>query len=150
MRHLKPFNESEDDLIGDLDKIGLETMKGWILVLQSWHPDGIENYYYVCITAPNIYSAVEQMMEAVGEEDIEIASEEIDEEGFVVIRKVAEENFDERGYEILKAWEGLIPRSNKTNNDIIQETNPYVIIKELEWHYTNVSQILNQSPNGNI
>ena len=150
MRHLKPFNESEDDLIGDLDKIGIETMKGWILVLQTWHQDGIENYFYLCITAPNIYSAVEQMMAAVGEEDMEIEPEEIDENGFEIIQKIAEENYDERGTMIVCSWEGLIPRGRTTSNEAIFEANPYVIIKELESQFTNVSQVLGQSPNGNI
>ena len=71
MKYVKTFNESEETLIRDLDQLGLESMKGWILALQPWNSDDVENYFYLCITAPNIYAAVEQMMIGVGE-DIEI------------------------------------------------------------------------------
>lgn len=150
MKYVKTFNESEETLIGDLDQLGLESMKGWILALQPWNSDDVENYFYLCITAPNIYAAVEQMMIGVGGEDIEIEPDEIDKYGFNVVQKIADMTGDEWGITILAAWEGLIPKGKTPDSVQINLVNPFSIISELETNFSNVSAILRQSPEGNL
>ena len=149
MKYVKAFNESEKTLIGDLDQLGLESMKGWILALQPWNSDDVENYFYLCITAPNIYVAVEQMMIGVGE-DIEIEPDEVDKYGFNVVQKIADMTGDEWGITILAAWEGLIPKGKTPDSVQINLVNPFSIISELETNFSNVSAILRQSPEGNL
>ncbi len=149
MKYITPFNESEETLIGDLDQLGLESMKGWILALQPWNSDDVENYFYLCITAPNIYVAVEQMMIGVGE-DIEIEPDEVDKYGFNVVQKIADMTGDEWGITILAAWEGLIPKGKTPDSVQINLVNPFSIISELETNFSNVSAILRQSPEGNL
>jgi hypothetical protein len=148
MKYVKTFNESEETLIGDLDQLGLESMKGWILALQQWNYDDVESYFfYLCITAPNIYAAVEQMMIGVGGEDIEIEPEEVDKYGFNVVQKIADMTGE---ITILAAWEGLIPKGKTSDSVQINQVNPFSIISELETNFSNVSAILRQSPEGNI
>ena len=149
MKYVKTFNESEETLIRDLDQLGLESMKGWILALQPWNSDDVENYFYLCITAPNIYVAVEQMMIGVGE-DIEIEPDEVDKYGFNVVQKIADMTGDEWGITILAAWEGLIPKGKTPDSVQINLVNPFSIISELETNFSNVSAILRQSPEGNL
>ena len=149
MKYVKTFNESEETLIGDLDQLGLESMKGWILALQPWNSDDVENYFYLCITAPNIYVAAEQMMIGVGE-DIEIEPDEVDKYGFNVVQKIADMTGDEWGITILAAWEGLIPKGKTPDSVQINLVNPFSIISELETNFSNVSAILRQSPEGNL
>lgn len=151
MKYVKTFNESEETLIGDLDQLGLESMKGWILALQQWNSDDVENYfYYLCITAPNIYAAVEQMIIGVGGEDIAIEPEEVDKYGFNVVQEIADMTGDEWGISIMAAWEGLIPKGKTSDSVQINQVNPFSIISELETNFSNVSAILRQSPEGNI
>jgi len=150
MKYVKAFNESEETLIGDLDQLGLESMKGWILALQPWNSDDPENYFYLCVTAPNIYAAVEQMMIGVGGDDISIEPYEVDKHGFNVVQKIADINDDEWGITILAAWEGLIPKGKTPDSVQINLVNPFSIITELESNFSNVSSILRQSPEGNI
>jgi hypothetical protein len=148
MKYVKTFNESEETLIGDLDQLGLESMKGWTLALQQWNYDDVESYFfYLCITAPNIYAAVEQMMIGVGGEDIEIEPEEVDKYGFNVVQKIADMTGE---ITILAAWEGLIPKGKTSDSVQINQVNPFSIISELETNFSNVSAILRQSPEGNI
>jgi hypothetical protein len=148
MKYVKTFNESEETLIGDLDQLGLESMKGWTLALQQWNYDDVESYFfYLCITAPNIYAAVEQMMIGVGGKDIEIEPEEVDKYGFNVVQKIADMTGE---ITILAAWEGLIPKGKTSDSVQINQVNPFSIISELETNFSNVSAILRQSPEGNI
>jgi hypothetical protein len=123
-------------------------MKGWTLALQQWNYDDVESYFfYLCITAPNIYAAVEQMMIGVGGKDIEIEPEEVDKYGFNVVQKIADMTGE---ITILAAWEGLIPKGKTSDSVQINQVNPFSIISELETNFSNVSAILRQSPEGNI
>lgn len=142
MKHIKEFNSPEEDLIGDLDKIGLEAMKGWIIVIQPYNMDGIEEYRYLCITAPNEPTAIKMALDDISGEDFEISEEEIESDGFETISRIGEESGDQSGATVMEGWRGLIPREKSQGIEVFFSANPYETIKEFESMFTNAREIL--------
>ena len=142
MKHIKEFNSPEEDLIGDLDKIGLESMKGWIIVIQPYNMDGIEEYRYLCITAPNEPTAIKMALDDISGEDFEISEEEIESDGFETIAINGEESYDQSGATVMEGWRGLVPREKSQGIEVFFSANPYETIKEFESMFTNAREIL--------
>ena len=150
MKHLRTFESSEEDLVKDLETLGMETMKGWLLSVQEYGYDEIFNWKYITIIAPNLGRAVQLFIELILPEipdDFDV--DEAEESGW----GYAEDQFgtnEQGGFEILQGWQDLKPRSTKEELDFFFESNPMMAIRDLEKVFSNARQVLADNPIGNI
>ncbi len=147
LKSFKTFeSEDEKDLLQDLDKIGIEQHKGWIVCTQSSY-DGDMGTSIWAVVAKNAGEAAVLIMENMGmedeEDDLEIARGSKDFSG------LAEAMENQMGYNgkfsVVEYFEGLVPKKYEDYSLEIDWTNPVMAVKDLESLFTNVSQVLNKS-----
>ncbi len=147
LKSFKTFeSEDERDLIRDLDKIGIEQHKGWIVCTQSSY-DGDMGSSIWAVVAKNAGEAAVLIMENMGiqdeDEDFETARKSRD---FSGLADAMENQMGYNGrFSVIEYFEGLIPRKYEDYSLEIDWTNPLMAVKDLESLFTNVSQVLNKS-----
>ena len=147
LKSFKTFeSEDEKDLLQDLDKIGIEQHKGWIVCTQSSY-DGDMGSSIWAVVAKNAGEAAVLIMENMGiqdeDEDFETARKSSD---FSGLADAMENQMGYNGkFSVVQYFEGLVPRKYEDYSLEIDWTNPLMAVKDLESLFTNVSQVLNKS-----
>ena len=150
MKHLREYEEQEvKDLMGDLEKIGQNPPKGWILSVFPYNTSdgperGPKGTLYYAITAHTLQEAYFLVAEANGGlPETELEELVSDVEDFSDLEDViASASEYESGFIYLQHWEGLVPRNRETNLVEISNSNPFGVIKELSKEFTNVQAVM--------
>lgn len=150
MKHIREYEEQEiKDLMGDLEKVGQGPLKGWILAVFPYDVDGplsggFQGARYYAITAYTLQEALFLVAEAnLGLEDEELKDLLSDVEDFPDLEDVINTASDhETGYVHLEVWKGLIPKKKEPQVVEIENSNPFIVIKDLSQEFTNVQAVM--------
>ena len=151
MKHIREYEEQEiRDLMGDLEKVGQNPPKGWVLAVFPFDVDGplsggFQGTRYYAITAYSEEEAYLLVAEAaMGELDREELKELIsDASEFSDLEDIVNSASDhESGFVYLREWKGLVPKSKDPKVVVIEDSNPFVVIKELNQEFTNAESVM--------
>lgn len=150
MKHIREYEEEEvKGLMGDLEKIGQGPLKGWILAVFPFEADGplsggFQGTRYYAVTAYTLQEALFLVAEAnLGLEESELSELISDIDSFSEIEDVINSASDyDSGFVYLQEWKGLIPKSKTPKVVKIEDSNPFVVIKELNQEFTNVQSVM--------
>jgi hypothetical protein len=144
LKSFKVFEEDERDLLGDLDKIGIEQHKGWLVCTSSvYERDQMGSKVYAVI-AKNPGEASALILESMGiedEQDLEDARKGTDFEsglGEVMNNIMAWDGH----FEIVAVYDDLKPFKYEDYCLEIDWTNPIMAAKDVKYVFPNADQIL--------
>ena len=150
MKHIREYEEQEiRDLMGDLEKVGQNPPKGWVLAVFPFDVDGplsggFQGTRYYAVTAYTLKEALFLVAEAnleLGEEELSDLISDVD--SFSEIEDVINSSSDhETGFVYLQEWEGLIPKSKTPKVVEVEDSNPFIVIKKLDQEFTNVQSVM--------
>lgn len=144
LKSFKAFEEEEIDLLGDLDKIGIEQHKGWLVCTSSvYDRDQMGSSVYAVI-AKNPGEASALIMESMGiedEQDLEDARKGSDFESGLEETMNNIMQWDGR-FEVLVVYDDLKPFKYEDYCLEIDWTNPIMAAKDVKYVFPNAEQIL--------
>jgi len=144
LKSFKIFENDERDLLSDLDSIGIEQHKGWLVCTsQVYDRDRTQSSVYAVI-AKNPGEASALIMEYNGieeEEDLAAARKGTDFESGLEEAMNDIIQWDGR-FEVLVVHEGLKPFRLEDYCLEIDWTNPIMASKDVKYVFTNADQIL--------
>jgi hypothetical protein len=144
LKSFRTFENDERDLLSDLDSIGIEQHKGWLVsTTTAYERDQVGSNIYAVI-AKNPGEASVLIMESMGiedEDDLEGARKGVDfndglEEAMNNILQ-----WDGR-FEVVVVYEDLRPFKNEDYCLEIDWTNPIMAAKDVKYAFPNADQIL--------
>lgn len=147
LKSFKTFESEDDrDLLRDLDKIGIEQHKGWIVCTQS-HFDGDMGSSIWAVVAKNAGEAAVLIMQNMGiedeDDDFETARKSSD---FSGLEEAMENQMGFNGtFSVVEYFEGLIPKKYEDYSLEIDWTNPVMAVADLKSLFSNVDQILSKN-----
>ena len=144
LKSFKTFENDERDLLSDLDSIGIEQHKGWLVCTsQAYDRDQIQSNVYAVI-AKNPGEASALIMEYMGiedEDDLAIARKGTDFESGLEEAMNNIIQWDGR-FEVIGVHEGLKPFKFEDYCLEIDWTNPIMAAKDVKYVFPNADQIL--------
>jgi hypothetical protein len=142
LKSFKTFENDEREMLQDLDDIGMETFKGWVVCTLTSNRDDI-GVGMTAIVAKNIGEAAILMCEQFGvdtEDELERASqlESLDD-----IDEIFNDVFDyDTTFVVEKVYEGLKPIRMESASLEIDWINPVMAVKDLQSMFRNVDQVM--------
>jgi len=140
-------DEDDDKLFQDLDSIGIEQYKGW-LISEAGYQDNEFQIQYVAVVARNVQEAVIEILKVDGfldksssEEDFEIASEVKTWEDYRTLKDDLRNDWGS-AFMIESVQEGFIPVRREPYCLIINWVNPVMAVADLKSVFKNVDQVL--------
>jgi len=144
LKSFKAFESDERDLLSDLDKIGIEQHKGWLVCTSaSYERDQMgSNVYAVIAKNPGEASAL--IMESMGIDDEDDLAEARKGGDFIDGLQEAMSNIMswEGRFEVVKVHDGLSPFKMEDYCLEIDWTNPIMAAKDVKYVFPNAEQIL--------
>jgi hypothetical protein len=146
---IKSFNNflnEDNDLIGDLGSLGFDPYKGWVLCTQAIFDRESSGSSIWAVAAKSAGEAAVLIMENMGlddEDDLETARKS---EDFSGLEEAMENTMGFGGsFNIIQIFEGLKPKKNEDYALEIDWSNPYMAVKDLEFVFSNVREIMGSS-----
>lgn len=142
LKSFKTFESDERDLTYDLQDLGMETYKGWVVCTLTKNNDDI-GVGITAIVAKNVGEAGVLMCDQFGvdtEDELEKAAKI---ESLEDIDEIFNDIFDyDTIFMVEKVYEGLQPISMESTSLEIDWINPVMAVKDLKSMFRNVDQVM--------
>ncbi len=142
LKSFKTFESNERDLTYDLEALGMENYKGWIVCTLTSNRDDI-GVGMTAIVAKSVGEAAILMCEQFGvdtEDELESASQL---ESLDLIDDIFNAVFDyDTTFVVEKVYEGLKPIRMESTSLEIDWINPVMAVKDLQSMFRNVEQVM--------
>lgn len=142
--------EEEDQLFQDLDSIGLEQYKGWIIA-ESEYYDKEFSARYIAVVGKNVQEAITEIYRNLGfiadEEDLDIVSDLKTWESYRESRDNLMSDYSSK-FVIDAIYEGLIPIKRNPSCLTVDWANPVTAVGDLKSVFKNVDQVLGNKMSG--
>ena len=142
LKSFKAFESDERDLTYDLQDLGMETYKGWVVCTLTNNNDEI-GVGMTAIVAKNVGEAGVLMCDQFGidtEDELEKAAQL---ESLEDIAEILNDIFDyDTIFTVEQVYEGLQPISMESTSLEIDWINPVMAVKDLKSMFRNVDQVM--------
>jgi len=136
--------ESESDLLDDLEGLGFEKHKGWIVCTQAYY-DGEIGAEIHAVVAKNIPEACQMILSEMGYPDYTV-EEAKKAESFEDLSDIIDNEMGFGGrHQIAEVYEGLKPRKAESMSLLIDWINPIMAVKDINYVFTNANEIMGKS-----
>jgi hypothetical protein len=142
--------DEEDQLFQDLDSIGLEQYKGWIIAESEYYDKELAARY-IAVVGKNVQEAITEIYRNLGfiadEEDLDIVSDLKTWESYRESRDNLMSDYNST-FVIDSIYEGLTPIERKPSCLTIDWINPVTAVADLKSVFKNVDQVLGNKMSG--
>lgn len=152
MKHLKTFENNDQELLGDMQGLGLSPKPIGCYISFLSHGDGDVNALGVVVIGPSLVSIAESLFQEFNLEDV---YDELNEMGWKSIKDVMETFVDSsREYynvsNIYNVWE-MTPRTQDIKEEVIETENlmnPLAVCEMGRKYFKDFDEVIKSSPNG--
>lgn len=143
LKSFRTFENDERELLRDLDSIGIEQHKGWIVCTTERYERDLGTSIYA-VVAKNEGEASKLILENRGVEDEDDLARALTAKDFMEgLEEVANDIMSFDGdFRIVSTYENLQPKRYEDYCLEIDWTNPVMAVKDLKSVFTNVDKIM--------